>query len=46
MELPEFLVTVAMWNISIVSFVWLVKQIILLSYWVYQHELGRVEKND
>lgn len=42
----EFTFTLAMLNISIVSFIWIFKQTILLVHWFYKHEMERIENNE
>ena len=42
----EFTFTLAMLNISIVSFIWIMKQVILLGYWFCKREIGRLENNE
>lgn len=46
MTMLEFMCTLAMLNISIVSFIWSMKQIILMSYWFYKREMERINKNE
>ena len=43
MTVSEFVFTMAMLNICIVSFLWIIKQIIQLSYWYYKREEKRNE---
>lgn len=42
----EFFMTLAMMNVSIVCFLWIMKQIILLCCWIYKREMERIENNE
>lgn len=46
MSNSEFMFTLAMLTICIVGFIWIMKQIILLGYWFYKHEMERIENNE
>lgn len=41
MYYTEFITTMAMFSISLVSFIWIIKQIILLANWALERECAR-----
>ena len=45
MTVTEFLFLLTMLNICIVSFVWILKQIIQLGYWYYKREENKSEQD-
>lgn len=46
MAIFEYMVTLAMMGISSVSFIWVIKQIVLLCYWIFKREMERIENNE
>ena len=45
MAISEFMFVFAMLNICFVSFIWIIKQILLLCHWFYKREMERLTED-
>lgn len=46
MTISEFMFILAMLNICFVSFIWTIKQVILLCHWYYKREMDKLTENE